>query len=709
LQKIQEFIADNIVPEIAAQKSRLFLWSPVCFAIGIAIYFGLKSEPYIWSGALLSIFLGSLCGLLGRTQEDSVFRKVTFLCMVGVFLALLGFTAAQFRAHSVYTPMLLKKISPVGVEGYIDTIEPLGEGKGSRAVLKDVTIERLSVEEIPRKIRLTIRKDEGLKAGQRIKILAGLNPASPPVAPGAFDFQRMAYFKGLGAVGFAYTAPEILEEAPESLFNLRNIRQILSEKISTQTSEPQQSVIIALMTGQRGAISDKHWRALRESGLAHLLAISGLHVGMVAGVIFFFSRLLMACSARLALHYPIKKYAAAIALSGAFFYTIMVGATVPTQRALMMTGLVMVAIMMDRSPFSLRLVALAALVVLFFSPESLTSVSFQMSFAAVAALICFYEWLRPYWSSLNRKTGIIRRVVLYFAGVSLTTLVAGFATGLFALFHFQNYAMYGLLANVVAVPLMALIVMPVIVLSYVLMPFDLEGLTLPFVEWGVGWILATAHFVSKLEGAVWLVPSWPHWIFISMVLCLWTMMIWKGRLKVFLIPPFILLISFILIYKQPDILISSKVDLVSLRSNDGSLWLSTGRKERYTAKNWLRRNGQKENDKHIWPREGEVDGFPLSCDSYGCRGEIQGQKISVAYSNKAWREDCDWADVIISQTPIPYKECRAETVIDYFDLWRESGYALWLTSSKIKVKSVETVRGKRLWAQTSANKKLQEK
>lgn len=413
----------------------------------------------------------------------------------------------------------------------------------------------------------------------------------------------------------------------------------------------------------------------------------------------------MACSSRLALHYPIKKYAAVIALVGAFFYTLMVGATIPTQRALMMTGLVMVAIMLDRSPFSLRLVALAALVVLAFSPESLTSVSFQMSFAAVAALICFYEWLRPIWVGMNRKTGVTRRVIMYLVGISLTTLVAGFATGLFALFHFQNYAVYGLLANMIAVPLMALIVMPLIVLSYVLMPLGLSSLIMPLIEWAVGWILATAHFVAGLEGAVWLVPSWPHWIFIAMVLCLWTMMVWQGRLKWLLLPVMVVLIGFVMMYRQPDILISTKVDLVAMRDEGGQLWFSTGRKERYTADNWLRRNGERVGKKKIWPREGGVAGLPLTCDAYGCRGEMCGQKISVAYTNKAWQEDCDWADVVISQTPVSYKECAAPMVIDYFDIWRDGAHALWLNPDKVLVRSVEEVRGNRLWTQTSANSK----
>ncbi|HPD83695.1 MAG: ComEC/Rec2 family competence protein [Alphaproteobacteria bacterium] len=699
MQKIQELI----VAELTAQKSRAFLWLPVLFSIGIAVYFALEAEPPLWLGASLSLFFIGFGLVLSRHREISIIRKTVFISVAAILICCLGFAAAQIRSHLIYTPMLLKKMSPVGVTGTIESIEPVE--KGSRVILGHLDIERLDPEQTPRKIRLSIRKDEALKAGQRIKFLAGLNPASGPVAPAAFDFQRMAYFESIGAVGFAYTQPEILEASPQKFLSLKKLRQKLETKISAKTDDPQQSIIIALMTGQRGAVQDQDWDALRQSGLAHLLAISGLHVGMVAGVIFFFARLLMACSSRLALHCPIKKYAAGFALFGAFLYTMMVGATIPTQRALIMTGLVMVAIMFDRSPFSLRLVAFAALVVLFFSPESLTSVSFQMSFAAVTALICFYEWVRPVWIRLHRKAGVTRRVVLYFAGVSLTTLIAGLATGLFALYHFQNYAVYGLLANMIAVPLMAFIVMPLIVLSYGLMPWGVEGLTLPIIEWAVGWILATAHYVAGLKGSVWLIPSFPHWIFIGMVLCLWTMMVWKGRIKYFLLLLFFILVGLATFYKQPDILVSSKVDLISLRDNQGQLWLSSGRKERYTAENWLRLNGQDSKDKRLWPREGSVADFPLICDPYGCRGQINGQKLAVAFQNKAWQEDCAWADILISQTPVNDKKCAAKTIIDYFDVWRSGAYALWLTPNKIKIQTVEGVRGKRLWTQTSANAK----
>ena len=705
MQKIQELIADICVRELRQQKSQLFLWAPVCFIVGIGSYFALKTEPSVLLGGSLSLFSLGAGVCLWRYRDFSAGYKFSFIFSVGVFLTCLGFTAAQVRSHLVYTPMLLKKMSPVGVIGTIETIEPLSANEGSRVVLTDLEIERLTSQETPHKVRLKIRKSENLHAGQRIDVLAGLNPASGPVAPGAFDFQRAAYFKGIGAVGFAYIEPRILKEAEGEGFQLTSIRYHIANNVVQHAEDPQQSVLIALMTGQRAAIRDQDWDALRASGLAHLLAISGLHVGMVAGVLFFFSRLLLAFSSRLALSYPIKKWAAAIALIGAFFYTMIVGATIPTQRALMMTGLVMMAIIFDRSPFSLRLVVLAAFVVLLLSPESLTSVSFQMSFAAVTALICFYEFIRPVWMAWHRQAGIVRRFLLYFAGVSLTTVIAGAATGLFALYHFQNYAAYGVLANMVAVPLMAFIVMPLVVLSYVLMPLGMSGFPLDIAQWGVSWILATAHWVSGLEGAVWHVPNWPQWIFVLMVFSLWAWMIWQGRLRHIMIPVFFVLVVITLFHRQPHILISSKVDLISVRDEQDDLWFSTGRKERYAAENWLRRNGQSKSDKKIWPREGGEQHFPLHCDVYGCRGEVERQKISVAFSNKAWREDCNWADLMISQKPIPYKACQAKHVIDFFDVWRNGPHAIWLSADNMKIETVEGVRGKRLWTQTAANKK----
>lgn len=682
------------------QKNRVFLWVPFCFAVGIAIYFAIKAEPTALM-TLMAIF-GALAfvGVKGWIDYKRGALSFVFIGCAALLIAVLGFTATQVRTSLVYTPMIVKKMSPVGVQGAIETIEPLKEGDGSRVILKEVEIERLDPEHTPRKIRLKVRKDEGLRAGQEIKVLAGLNPPSPPVAPGAFDFQRMAYFKGIGAVGFAYNAPEVVNAPKRQSYFWENLRQNLSQNIAEHTEAPKQAVLVALMTGQRQAIRDTDWKALRASGLAHMLAISGLHVGMVAGVLFFFSRLLMAAFPWFALRHPIKKYAALIALVGALLYTILVGATIPTQRALIMTGLAMVAIMLDRSPFSLRLVALAALVVLIFSPESLTSVSFQMSFAAVTALICFYEGIRPVWIAVHRQASIVRKFALYLTGVILTTVIASVATGLFSLFHFQNFALYGVLANMVAVPLVSFIVMPFAVLSYILMPFGLDGFPLAVAEWGVAWILATAHWVAGLEGAVIHASVWQHSVFIAMVCSLWFMFVWKGQGKWIALPVFGLLTVLTFFHKQPDIQISARSELVSVRDASGDLWLSTGRTDRYTASNWLRLNGQIDRDKKTWKDGANNENFPLTCDVLGCRGEINQTKLAVNFSQQANQEDCSWADVLISQRPVDDRQCDARYIVDYFDVWRHGAHALWISNNHVLIKTVDDARGDRPWAQT---------
>jgi competence protein ComEC len=172
-----------------------------------------------------------------------------------------------------------------------------------------------------------------------------------------------------------------------------------------------------------------------------------------------------------------------------------------------------------------------------------------------------------------------------------------------------------------------------------------------------------------------------------------------------MIPVLVVLCFLIFVYKQPDILISSKVDLVAVRSDNGSLWLSTKSKERYTADQWMRASGLADQEKIKWPREGRTQDFPLVCDAIGCRGDIKGHKVAVAFAQEAWREDCPWADIVISKTPVPYKECAARRIIDFFDVWREGAHAIWLAPDRVKIRSVEGERGDRPWAQIASNKK----
>lgn len=688
---------ENIIQEVLNQKNSLFLWAPFFMAIGIGGYFGLKAEPpLLMGGSALLAMSGALLWAY-RTPQDREIITPRKLILWALALIALGFFAAQVRTHLVATPLLVKALGPVDVIGTVERVEK--QDTGSRIVLSQLTVERLEPEMIPRKVRLKLRKDEGIQSGQRIKVLAKLNPPSPPVSPGAFDFQRYAFFKGIGAVGFIYNTPEIIEPAAGGSYFWAKVRERLSAHIDQHLNGKREGAIAtALMTGQRGAIEKDDIQAMRDAGLAHLLAISGMHVGMIVGVLFFFSRLLMASVSKLALHYPIKKYAAVFALIGALIYTLIVGATIPTQRALMMSGLVLFAIVVDRTAISMRLVALAAAVVLLFAPESLVSVSFQMSFAAVVALVAFYEWLKPYWTRFYSKAGFVRRASLYFAGVVLTTVIAGFSTGFFALYHFQTFALYGTMANVIAVPIMAFIVMPSLLLSFLLMPLGLEGLSLDLASWGISWILGAAYWVAGMDGSLTRMSSWPLWPFIVTVICLWIMCVWQGWLKSAALTISLITLFIISIYKQPIIQISSDYSLIGFRNVQGDILVSSGRSERYTADNWLRRNGQSSDTKKIFPRDGQIlEDFPLLCDGHGCRGEVDGLKIAYAKDQKAVSEDCSWADLLLSPDPVNKRNCNSRYVIDRFDVWREGSHAIWVNGDNIKIKTDADVRGKRPW------------
>lgn len=682
------------------QRENAFVWLICAFAGGIAVYFGLAAEPPMTG--VLSVF-GAAGGVLAYLWPRREHHLIAFVSAQMIVFALAGFTVAQLRTQQVYTPMIVKDTGPVMVTGTVEEIDMVEGGVDRRFLLGDVIIEDKAPGDTPRKVRLRVRKGEDIHPGQRVTGLASLHPPSPPVAPGAFDFQRQAYFMGIGAVGFFYRTPEIIQGQAVHGFmaGIERLRLNIAARIAKDVAQPQGGMMATLMTGQRHATAEDDIKAMRESGLAHLLAISGMHVGMIAAALFFFSRLIMAAIPPLALRHPIKKYAAAIAFAGALFYTLIAGMTVPTQRALLMTGIVLFAIMLDRSPFSLRLVAFAAFVVLLCTPESLTGVSFQMSFAAVFGLIVFYEAVRPIWSAAYRRAGFLRRAFLYFLGVFCTSLIAGTLTGLFSLFHFQTYALYSLLANIIAVPVMGVIVMPSAVAAMALMPFGLADWPLQGMAWGVTWILSTARWVSGLEGAVIHITAFPFWVFSLCVLSGVFFLLWRGRARYYALVPLCIGLVFMPLGRAPDVLINEDASLVALKDADGRLIFSSGRGDSYAAETWLRYNGEEPDQKRrTWPKEGQVGA--LSCDGMACRYQRGGQKISILHSPRIIHEECLWADLVIAGFPIEDTPCAA-IIIDRFSAWRHGAHSVYVEKNALVIKTMDVARGRRPWTQTAAS------
>ncbi len=688
------------------QERRLF-WLPVALGMGVALYFSLSHEPAPWTApGLIAVALAVLLAARRWLVGFASGQQIAMLGSVLLLSAGIGFGAAQWRANYVAAPVIAKRIGPVEISGALETLEH--RRGGYRIVIENPRIGRQMPPATPAKVRLTVRtKDRlspDLQPGDLVRLTGILMPPPEAAMPGGFDFVRHAWFKRLGGVGFAISKPVVEARRSGGLLDARRIetlRQSISDHVQTVLPGAQGAVAAALMTGKRGAIPQEVMQNMRDAGLAHLLAISGLHIGLLAGLLFFAIRAGFAAIEPLALNYPIKKWAAVAALIGAFGYLLLSGETVPTQRAFLMTGLVLLAVMLDRQAFSMALVAWAAGAVLLLAPESLLGPSFQMSFAAVIALIAIYEILRGRLVQWRGQGGFLRRLMIYVLGVMVTTVVASLATGPFAAFHFGRLASYGLAANMIAVPLMAVCIMPLAIAAFALMPFGLDSLALIPMGWGIDLVLRVAATVAAWPGAVHLVPAFSG-AALGLVAfgALW-LALWRTRWRLAGFVPIIAAIVLALGQPAPDILVDSAGKYFAVATADGGLMMSSKRAN-HTTDAWIASRGLAIGS--AWPATTTID-ETLSCDGWSCFLRARGRSVALVRDAQALREDCQAADIVISVVPVPQK-CRTPTlVIDRFDLWRRGAHAVWLSKEgAIRVVSVADARGQRLWSPKRAKK-----
>lgn len=673
---------------LLAERERWPLWIPVGLGAGIACYFALPVEPALWLG-LVCAGLALAAVLLARGRPGARIAALVAMVVAG------GFAVAQLRSTWVAAPVLGEPLRAALVTGRI--VEASIHDRGLRLVLDRAAIRGLAREATPVHLRVKLRNaDPTLVPGVWVRLRAGLSPPPGPSAPGAFDFARRAYFDRLGAVGFAMGPVQRIavpgDPAPWNgwVTAIGRLRQTVTLRLLSGLDGQPGAVAAALLTGERGAIDDDVLVAMRNAGLAHLLAISGLHLGLVAAILFFMVRALLALCEPVALRYPIKKWAAVAALAGTLFYLALAGATIPTQRAFLMSGLVIVAILLDRTGVSMRSVAWAATAVLLIEPESLPSASFQMSFAAVTALVAVYERVRDRRIRRERQ-GRVERMVVYLAGVALATLIASLATAPFAVYHFNRLAAYGLAANLIAVPLTALWIMPWGIIALALMPLGLEGLALTPMGWGIEVVIAVARTVAAWPGAVWLLPAMPLAGLVlaasgGLWLCLWRRR-WRWLGTVVLAAA----VATFAFLPAPDVLIDGSGRLFAVRTGDDELALSTRARARFAGDIWLRRNGQAESAP--WPGNAPR----LRCDLLGCIYRAKGHVVALVRDPRAFAEDCRVADTVVAAFPLRRPCLSATTVIDRTDLRCAGAHAVFLENDGVRLDTVAAHRGMRPW------------
>ncbi len=685
-------IVDDFIPHlIFADIHRWVLWVPVLIAVGIGYYFSLKTEPNWYSGLLCLSTMVLMGGLFRKSP------LIMFICIFAGLLAL-GFTAAQYRTMMSANTSLKYEIGPVGVSGRIQHIDPLPHGV--RVTLDNVHIDgRIAAHEIPQKVRIRINsQDYGpLHAGDWIEVYTILSPPSPPSSPHAFDFQRYAYFKGIGAVGFSYGSARITKKAAGDQsavsFNVlqSQLRQSVSERIKQALPGERGTLAVALITGEKKAIKETTVQAMRDAGLAHLLAISGLHIGLVAGLVLFMTRAVLASIPRIAATYPIKTWAAILALVAALAYTVLAGTTIPTLRAFTMMLLVLSAIIIGRRGITLRLVAVAATVILVFQPESLLGPSFQLSFAAVTGLVASYEAISRLKKD-RRNQDFLHRTARYVGGIGLSTLIAGLATAPFAAYHFHQLASYGVIANLVAVPITALWIMPSGLIAMVLMPFGLEQIGLTPMGWGIEAVIDIAKIAAAFPSSVHAISAFSSDALIIITGgCLW-LCLWQHRIRYLGLSGVVIGIYLALSPVQPILLAHNDGELFAYQDTQSIALLGPGtRKNRFVRNVWTQRAG------FVTPLFGADFNKEINCDLMGCVIKKHNKVLALVWNEGALIEDCWIADIILSSVPVRRNCPKPTQIIDRFDLWQEGSHAIYLDEQNLFIESTRDVRGIRPW------------
>jgi competence protein ComEC len=681
-----------------AERDRWILWLPVGIGSGIGCYFALPCEPLRWVGPLVLL----VCLLVGgffRHDRPSISAGAVVLGVLA-----LGFTLAVERSRMVAEPVLAQPTKTISVEGRIAEVEPLEQG------VHRLLLDRLRLPEAVGPLsKLRVRLKDGMgdwRPGQRIVVRAVLMPPPSPAAPGAYDFSRQAWFQGIGAVGYAVGSPRLLSDrdgdgAGERIrLFIANLRHDLTERIVTAVEEGGMGagvgwVAAALITAERGPVSPDLLQAYRDAGLAHILVIAGMHMSMVAGLVFLALRSALASIPWLALRYPIKKWTALGALLVTFGYLVISGAPVPTQRAFLMNALVLMAVLIDREAISLRSITWAALAILFIHPEALISASFQMSFAAVYGLISAYEAIGPRFSRWRHSHhGRLAIPLFYVAGILLTTQIAGTATAFYTIFHFNRFATYGLLGNFLAVPLVGFWVMPAALLAFFLMPFGLDGWAWRLMGQGISCVGKVAQWVAALPGASVDLPAMP----VSALLLftaggLW-LVLWRRRWRLWGLAGMAAGILVFVCHHPPDVLIASSGRLMAGRNANGVLIFSRMQGEKMLRETWSKQAGQG-GEAVAWWSGG--DGR-LTCGDFGCRYRNGRYLLALAQRSDALTEDCREADVVVALMPVSPNDCpRPRWIIDAA-LLREGGtHAFWLGLDEPRWQSVADWQGDRPW------------
>jgi competence protein ComEC len=684
VERLREWVAAE------AGAGRLLPWVPVAFGVGIAFYFSADHEPIASVTAVAAL---ALCAAAFVLRRQKLFPLAVMIAAIAA-----GFAAATWKTVRVAHGVLAKPVYSVSLSGFVETRDV--RERTDRFVLRVTQMESPRAQTKLELVRLSVRKGTAPAVGSFVELKARLQPPLAPWRPGSYDFGRDMYFQGIGASGFVTGGIKTLEPPVSGGLSLRyaafmqGLRDAIDARIRTALDGDRRAIATALLTGRRDAITTPVNDAMFISGLGHVLSISGYHMAVVAGVVFFAIRALLALIPSLTVSFPIKKWSAAAALAAAAFYLLLSGAEVATQRSFFMTAVVLIAVMVDRRAVTFRTLAVAAMIVLAIAPEALVHPSFQMSFAATLGLVALVQIGMPRLFAAPDSSATARMALWggrEIMTLALASLVAGLATTPYAAFHFHRVTPCGVLANLAAMPVVSAVVMPAGLLGLAAMPFGFDGVFWLIMGAGIDWMIVVTQWVAALPGAIGRMAAFGIGPLIAasagivLLGMLRTPLRWSGAAALVLSAVWALAVP------QPDVLISADGRNVGVRGGDGRLHLMRTAKDAFLLKEWLAADADARPPDDASLAEG------VSCDEAGCVTPMaDGAFVTLALRPDALADDCARAVLLVTARQAP-ANCPSP-VIDGDRLRRQGTIALRRTRNGFAVDAVRPKGADRPWS-----------
>ena len=644
--------------------------------VGVLTYFALRHEPPLWIGPLIM-------------ASGLVMSRRLRLPGVAVLMVGLGFACGSLATWRA-APLLVLPRKATIVSGVVRAVEP--QENGRRLTIAAPRLEGGPV--LPRTLHVRLRATDAspVATGQSVSVRALMRLPAPPAYPGAWDLQRDDFFSGLGGGGFALgkISPG-LDAGDEGVAGWwQSVRDGVAAQALAALPAGEGGIAATLLAGETAAVPADERAAFRDAGLAHLLAIAGLHIGIVMALVFGLTRSVLARVEHAALHWPVRQAAALAALAAGGLYLALTGAHLPILRSFAMACLVTAGLLAGRRALSLQGWALAALALLAVWPNALNGPGFQMSFAAVLALITGYEALRPWLTRLSGDGRLWHRARHHMAALALTSLLAGAASAPFGAYHFGRVQLYFVLSNLLAVPITAAWVMPLGLLALLLMPLHLAGLALVPMGWGIALLTAIARRVAAWPAASLAVPPPPGWGLALFALGLLWLCLERSRAR---LGGLALLLAGTLspmLARPPDLLVSNDARLIAWRRPDGLLVQQSSGNDAFTLDAW----------RQLWavsairpfPDIGDGGVPGLACSAAGCRLG----PVLLARDVETASPDCAGVRLVVAAEPAR-DLCPDAAVVDRFSVWRDGATAIWLRGGEMRMLSDRAGRGDRPW------------